>query len=64
MAQAGVTPLILASMGNHLDCVRFLLKSGADVNLRDEVRRLWRSYGAVALLSRSRPQLSRAYMFR
>jgi len=37
----GVTPLMLASRGGHVDCLRLLLQHGADPLLLDSVNRRW-----------------------
>ena len=39
-AQFGATPLICTALYGHADCVRLLLDAGANMNARDNVRRL------------------------
>ena len=36
--QRGFTPLIRATVGGHLDCVRILIESGAKKETKDDVR--------------------------
>lgn len=41
MAQFGMTPLHVTAMAAHLDILRNLIKSGADLSKRDSSGRLW-----------------------
>ena len=38
LPQDGITPLYMASQGNHVEVIKLLLASGARVNLGDKVR--------------------------
>ena len=46
--QSGSTPLLIASLKGHKDVVTTLLRNGADVNLRFEVRTVCKYSIAVA----------------
>ena len=47
--QYGQTALMKASSGGHVECVKLLLETGADVNHKDEVSAVSQSVWTVSL---------------